>query len=93
MNRDQGKRQALQQSLAQLRGEISRLEFRDSASRQKLEQLMARVELHLDDSKDRAQLDDLLLNVSKSVSQFEIEHPNLTASLNRIITALSSMGI
>lgn len=93
MNRDPENRQTLRKSLAQLRGEISRLEFRDGASRQKLEQLMARVELHLDDSKDRAQLDDLLLNVSKTMSQFEVEHPNLTASLRQIIATLSTMGI
>ena len=93
MNSDQGSRQALQKSLTQLRNEASRLEFRDSTSRQKLEQLIADVELHLDSGNNRAQLDDLLLGAPKTIAQFEIEHPTLSASLSRIISALSSMGI
>jgi hypothetical protein len=93
MNRDQGNRQALQKSLAQLRAQADHLEFRDSQSRQKLEQLIADVELHLDNGRDRAQLDDWLQGAPKTIAQFEIEHPALATSLSQIISALSSMGI
>ena len=93
MNSDQGSRQALQKSLMQLRAEIGRLEFRDGNSKQRLEQLIAGIELHLDSGKDRSQMDDLLLGAPKTIAQFEIEHPTLSASLSQIISALSSMGI
>lgn len=93
MNSDQGNRQALQQSLSQLRAEMSRLEFRDGHSKQRLEQLIAGIELHLESGKSRSQMDDLLLGAPKTIAQFEIEHPTLSASLRQLIATLSSMGI
>lgn len=93
MERDQANKKALRQSLLQLRDEMSRLDFQDNKSKHKLEQMISRVELHLDSDKSREQLDDILQSVSNTVSLLEVEHPTLTASLSQVITALSSMGI
>ena len=36
---------------------------------------------------------DLLETLQREADEFEVEHPRVTASINRLTTALSSMGI
>lgn len=95
MSKDQTNRQTLRKSLVQLRAEMNRLEFRDSKSKHKLEQLIVSMERYADTGTDHPALPqgDFLKGVSDAVAYFEAEHPTLTASLRQIISTLSTMGI
>lgn len=86
----------LAQSLAALHTEIDKLEATDSAVKEKLLAL-------IDDVEKQMQAADDPLSVSSEpkatqklpelIEQFELEHPQITNSLNRLLTTLSGMGI
>jgi hypothetical protein len=85
----------LRQALEELRAEVDTLAGDKIAARNHLNALINDLEdriEHLDDlhPKHRA---ILLERVRAGIKQVEVEHPTLTALLNRILVALSSMGI
>ena len=81
----------LQKNLEQLRAELVHLAPNDP-TRQRLEQVIADLEQHLDNPKetDQARLGE---NFSIALEHFEAEHPRLTLIVHQIINVLSGSGI
>lgn len=87
-------KQELRDTLEQLRDDVQRLSFHDENSRARVNQLISAIERQLENSSEPAALnpaDDA--GLASTLTQFEIEHPKLAMTLNRIVSALSSMGI
>ena len=88
-------KQQLQESLAALHSALSNREQIDDDTKGLLSTLSNDIDRLLDDSTENSpedvqpvteQVDGLLL-------KFEAEHPDLTAALNRVASALANMGI
>jgi hypothetical protein len=85
--------QEVRAALDHLRSEIQRLAATDGDASRRISKLVADIERQLespDDQERRAALRDGLPGL---IEQLEVEHPDLTTVLSRIITALSSMGV
>ena len=83
----------LRQSLSELRSELERLEAEEAQVRERLDALIAGVEMHLDQPADSARQQSLVEDVRQSISQLEVSHPRTTAILNEIMVTLGNMGI
>lgn len=84
--------QELQKILEQLKQELAASEFVKSTSKSDLQQLIDQIEGVI--SEDEKMTADLLNEpLNDAVTRFEGSHPQLTAILNNIISALSNMGI
>lgn len=75
-------------AIAELRRELAALDAGDSAARARIEQLMAQIEGQLHEAPESLQQ-----SFADTIREFEVEHPRLTAALERVMLALSSMGI
>lgn len=85
----------LQESLNALHGELSDREAIDDKTRALLQALAKDIDRLLDDSTENTPEDfePVSDQVQNLVLKFETEHPELTAALNRIASALANMGI
>lgn len=88
-------KQQLQESLSALHSALSNRDQIDDDTRSLLSTLSTDIDRLLDDSTENSpedvqpvteQVDSLLL-------KFEADHPDLTAALNRVASALANMGI
>lgn len=84
--------QRLHRDLAELRTELDRLPH-DAPGRASLLDLTSRIEAQLDESVDSEPRDTLVRGMRDAVAEFEVEHPRAAGVLQRIVQALSSMGI
>lgn len=82
----------LKNTIAELRTELAGLSTRDQAARTHIEELIARLEQHLNEPDD-ANRNTLRENFSSTIEQFEAEHPRITLILNQIMNTLSGSGI
>ena len=87
MNKDE-----LHESLERLRAEIKKLDEDDEAIKRRMKRLVADLERQLD-SEDSEHEPQLIEGLRSSIEHFEVEHPRLTAVLNRIMVSLSNIGI
>ena len=83
----------LEQTLTNLRNEVSRLPEQDLESKQKLELLIQTLERKLGSPDDLDYHNSLTKTVSDTVSHFEVSHPRITGILNDVMMTLSNMGI
>lgn len=83
----------LRETLEGLRADLSRLQFRDPQSRDRVQQLISAIERQIDNADDGNTAAGLRNDLKSAIERFEVEHPSLTATLNQIATSLSSMGI
>ena len=85
----------LKESLACLQTELKTVDKVDDASRQALQDLDGNIRRVLENSgaEPGAHHLSLLANLEDSVEYFEASHPQLTILMNRVIKALSDMGI
>ena len=81
----------LEKELEKLRAEIDNLSSDDTASREKLNQLITEIETLLQSSEEED--NGIVDNVRDAINHFEAEHPRATAILNDIMVTLSNMGI
>ena len=81
----------LSETLNALRKEIVRLHTDDAESKQRLEQLVQRLESKLDNPDDDSHF--LQEGIKDAITHFEVSHPRVTAILNDIMMTLSNMGI
>jgi len=86
-------REELQQSLEGLRSEIRKLGEDDEAIKDRMRNLMADLERQLDDDEDYDEPEQLIESMRDHIERFEVEHPRLTGMLNRVMVALSNLGI
>jgi len=85
--------QTAQQSLTELQLEIAKLDSANAATKTRLEQLAIKVERQLEYPDEQANTSSLLEQIEHSIEEFEVEHPQLTGILGRVMHALSNMGI
>ena len=85
----------LQETLAKLHGELSDQEKIDDASRQLLKKFADDINRLLDDAQTTSadDVEPLSEQVQDLVLKFEADHPQLTAALNQVASALANMGI
>lgn len=89
MTEEESKRK-LDEGLRRLRSE---LEGADETTRKRMEALVERVERRLAEGDGKKAQHGLLQELEEEILHFEVEHPRLTAIINEIMVALSSMGI
>ena len=81
----------LHKKMDELRQEIDELPSDDSGSKERLEELLEKLELR---AEYPAEADNQLIQgLSDSVTHFEVFHPRVTAILNDLMMTLSNMGI
>ncbi|MBI9105707.1 MAG: DUF4404 family protein [Spirochaetales bacterium] len=88
MNRAQ-----LKNYLEELKIEIGNLEDKDPQVLSRLNELAGNIEEALDSPAESSKNDDLIDGIQGNIEHFEAEHPTITGILDRIMNALSSMGI
>lgn len=83
----------LHQQIAALREAVEALGAGDAAAKARVQQLIADLERHVDNPGDEEHRSSVTASVPGLVEQFEASHPQLTEVLNRVLVALSGMGI
>jgi hypothetical protein len=80
--------------LADLRRQLSRLEFNDPQAREKAVHLIEHIDRSMEQEKwDEADRNELRQHLKDSVMYFEVSHPVLTTAINNIINTLNMLGI
>ncbi|MDD3763376.1 MAG: DUF4404 family protein [Nevskiales bacterium] len=82
----------LQKAIDELRTELEALPS-DAPGRERLVALLEQVEAHAASDQGTVPHEPLVDGLDAAVTEFEVEHPRATALLQRIVSALSSMGI
>lgn len=83
----------LKKQITDLKTEISRLKDKDKTTRDKMTGLVSEIEHMIANPDDSAHKSALIENLKNHIEDFEIQHPDLTGVLNRIMVMLSNMGI
>ena len=88
-------KQQLQDSLTALHGALGGRDHIDDDTRSLLKTLSDDIDRLLDDSTENTPEDvqPVTEQVDSLVLKFETEHPELTAALNQVATALANIGI
>lgn len=87
-------REDLQESVDKLREQIARLD--PGEERRRLDRIVADLERQLerqDDDDDEGPVEALVENIGQAVGHFEVQHPRLTAALNKVMVTLSNIGV
>lgn len=82
----------LQDTLAQLRAEIEKLDSVNESDKERLESLITKIR-NTANPDDAETGDDLQDVITENITKFEASHPRLTAIMNDIAVTLSNMGI
>ncbi|NJK40262.1 MAG: DUF4404 family protein [Acaryochloridaceae cyanobacterium SU_2_1] len=80
-------------SLQLLRAELAKLEGADAQTLERLALLIKDVERQVDNPESHEQREALVQNLPVLIEQFEVDHPQMTETLNQILMTLSGMGI
>jgi len=83
----------LRKSIKDLRAEIDRIDARNAATKDKMEQLLGELEDHLDHPTDSENFRKLIDKVESLIAEYEVKHPRISAALEEILVTLSTMGI
>ncbi|MEL6938835.1 MAG: DUF4404 family protein [Cyanobacteria bacterium J06598_1] len=86
-------KEAVDQSIQALHAEIDQLETSDTTVKTKLLALIETVEKQLQEPEDSGHKDANLNTLPTLIEQFESDHPQMTATLSRLLNTLSSMGV
>ncbi len=80
-------------SIAALHAEIEQLDTPDAAVKEKLLTLIEGMEKQLQDPESPEHKTATAQQLPGLIEQFEADHPQVTATLSRLLTTLSGMGI
>ena len=78
----------IRKTIGELKAELERTPRDTEALEKKLEEASSRLEGGASDA-----LHELAESLRREAEEFEVEHPRVTALVNQIATALSSLGI
>jgi chaperonin cofactor prefoldin len=81
------------QHIERLQREIAELDDCDESTRRRLEDLAAELEETIEGDTGETDWGDLAEQVKSHLEQFEVDHPVLTRTVDRIVTTLNNMGI
>ncbi len=82
----------LQQSLQALQDEVDKLDTAHEEVRDRATRLIDDIEKQLDSPHD-IDSESVIDHIRSLIEKFEVEHPRITGIMNRIMMALSDMGI
>lgn len=80
-------------ALAELRAQIDQLASANTATRERLQNLLSDLEENFHSIEGSEPHQHLVGDLKEAISEFEVEHPRLTGILNDIMVALSNLGI
>ena len=80
-------------SLEALHAEVEKLDTPDAAVKAKLLTLIGDLEQQLQNPENLSQSVAATKQIPALIEQFEADHPQMTATLGRLLTTLSGMGI
>ena len=80
-------------SLEALHAEVEKLDTPDAAVKDKLLALIGDLEQQLQNPENLSQSVAATKQIPALIEQFEADHPQMTATLGRLLTTLSGMGI
>lgn len=80
-------------SLQVLRTELANLESADPQASGRLTRLIQDIERQVDNPQSKEHRETLVQNLPVLIEQFEVDHPQMTDTLNQILVTLSGMGI
>lgn len=86
-------KEELHLSLESLHDEVNRLDIADETGRQRINHLISELEKQIENPDNTEQRNNLRNKVTNLIEDFEVEHPRITETLNRIMLSLSDMGI
>lgn len=88
-------KQRLQEAITRLHDELSNQAKIDDETRQLLKKFTTDINQLFDDeaSEKAEKIEPLTENLHDLILKFEAEHPELTAALDRVATALANLGI
>ena len=75
-------------SISELKGELAQVPVETQVLQGKLEQVSEHIESYTPDM-----LKELVQFLKNEADEFEVEHPQITAMINQLLTTLSNMGI
>jgi hypothetical protein len=81
------------QAIADLRSQIDQLDESDTATGERLRDLVDRLEHQLGAAELGQHQSHLVDDIKDAITEFEVEHPRMTGILNDIMVALSNLGI
>ena len=84
-------RDELIESVERLREQVAKLDAHEATER--LDRILTDLEQQLDDPENEDRHGNLVENLGEAVGHFEVEHPRLTAALNRVMVTLSNIGM
>lgn len=85
-------KEELQKSLSALHAQVEKLDTADPAVKARVEALVGDIERQIE-SPDDTEDAGVIGRLQSAIEHFEVEHPQLTGVLNRIMMTLSDMGI
>ncbi|KPQ37707.1 MAG: protein of unknown function (DUF4404) [Phormidesmis priestleyi Ana] len=91
MDREKASQAEIGASIAALHAEIEKLDTPDTAVKAKLLTLIGDLEQQLQNPQEKSEA--ATQQLPALIEQFEVDHPQITATLGRLLTTLSGMGI
>jgi len=83
----------LRKSIRDLHGEIDRIEFKNAAQKDQMQQLLDELENHMDHPEDTENSQKLIDKLESLIEEYEVKHPRVASALEEILVTLSNMGI
>ncbi len=83
----------LRKSIRDIRGEINRIEFKNTAKKDQMQELLDELENHMDHPEDVENSQKLIDKLEGVIEEYEVKHPHLASALEEILVTLSNMGI
>ncbi|HSR87579.1 MAG TPA: DUF4404 family protein [Pontiella sp.] len=78
----------IQKNIGELKNELQRTPQETSQFEQLLDRAVDGIERYTPEA-----LQDLVQNLQREAKEFEVEHPQITALINQVMTSLSNLGI
>lgn len=78
----------VKKSIGELKSELEQVPKETGFLEEKLEQAREEIERYTPEA-----IQDLVETLQREADEFEVEHPRITALINQVATALSSLGI
>ncbi|NNM01561.1 MAG: DUF4404 family protein [Gammaproteobacteria bacterium] len=86
-------KEELQKSLSALHAQVEKLDAGDPDVKARVEALVGDIERQIESPDDTEHAGGVISRLQSAIEHFEVEHPQLTGVLNRIMMTLSDMGI
>ena len=90
---EQRQQQRMRELIEELRGELASAAEEDPAKRERLERLVESIDSRLEGHLAEDHQQELIDELREEAVEFEVEHPDVSATLRGFLQMLSSIGI